>query len=205
MVAQYKNSSGSSREPMRTLSEEIDTIVYDGEDRPYSNCEKQYEASKGMASIMPKKTKAIGGIGRCLMPKQDSLDESIKQVPTLCNFKELGKWLIVGRYTYVYKLVEDPTETRGTDQTLVHVYVLQEDCYEAHNSISMLRVPMVGTHSWKRSKQETVTLVGPMTLEESLQIRNNRLSTPVTVLGIHSHSKTSKCMIMYNYPRPGVQ
>ena len=71
-------------------------------------------------------------------------------------------------------------------------------CYRARSSISMLRVPTVGTHSWKRIQRETVTLVGPMTLKESLQIRNNRLSIPVTVLGIHSHSKTSKCMIMYN-------
>ena len=62
----------------------------------------------------------------------------------------------------------------------------------------MLRVPTVGTHSWKRIQEETVTLVGPMTLKESLQIRNNRLSTPVTVSGIHSHSKTSKYIIMYN-------
>ena len=64
----------------------------------------------------------------------------------------------------------------------------------------MLEVPTVGTHSWKRIQEETVTLVGPMTLEESLQIRNNRLSILVTVSGIHSHSKTSKCMIMYNLP-----
>ena len=64
----------------------------------------------------------------------------------------------------------------------------------------MLRVPTVRTHSWKRIQRETVTLVGPMTLKESLQIKNNRLSTPVTVSGIHSHSKTSKCMIMYNLP-----
>ena len=73
-------------------------------------------------------------------------------------------------------------------------------CYGARSSISMLGVPTVGTHSWKRIQEETVTLVGPMTLEESLQIRNNRLSTPATVSGIHSHSKTSKCMIMYNLP-----
>ena len=73
-------------------------------------------------------------------------------------------------------------------------------CYGARSSISMLRVPTVGTHSWKRIQRETVTLVGPMTLKESLQIRNNRLSIPVTVSGIHSHSKTSKCMIMYNLP-----
>ena len=40
--------------------------------------------------------------------------------------------------------------------------------------------------------------MGPMTLEESLQIRNNRLSIPVTVSGIHSHLETSKYMTMYN-------
>ena len=51
----------------------------------------------------------------------------------------------------------------------------------------MLEVPTVGTHSWKRIQEETVALVGTMTLEESLQIRNNRLSIPVTVSGIHSH------------------
>ena len=73
-------------------------------------------------------------------------------------------------------------------------------CYRARNSISMLEVPTVGTHNWKRIQEETVTLVGPMTLEESLQIRNNRLSIPVTVSGIHSHSKTSKYMIIYNLP-----
>ena len=69
----------------------------------------------------------------------------------------------------------------------------------------MLGVPTIGTHSWKHIQKETVTLVGPMTHEESLQIRNNRLSIPVTVSGIQSHSKTSKCMIMYNDPRLGVQ
>ena len=72
--------------------------------------------------------------------------------------------------------------------------------YGARSSISMLEVPTVGTHSWKRIQEETVTLVDTMTLKESLQIRNNRLTTPVTVSGIHSHSKTSKCMIMYNLP-----
>ena len=72
------------------------------------------------------------------------------------------------------------------------------DCYGARSSISMLGVPTVGTHSWKRIQRETVTLVGPMTLQESLQIRNNRLSIPVTVSGIHSHLKTSKYMTMYN-------
>ena len=75
---------------------------------------------------------------------------------------------------------------------------LEGVCYGARSSISMLRVPTVGTHNWKRIQEETVTLVGPMTLEESLQIRNNRLSTPVTVSGIHSNSKTRKYMIMYN-------
>ena len=51
-------------------------------------------------------------------------------------------------------------------------------CYGGRSSISMLGVPMVGTHSWKHSKQETVTLVGSMTLKESLQIRNNRFKYP---------------------------
>ena len=64
----------------------------------------------------------------------------------------------------------------------------------------MLEVPTVGTHSWKRIQEETVALVGPMTLKKSLQIRNNKLSTSITVSGIHSHSKTSKYMIMYNLP-----
>ena len=39
-----------------------------------------------------------------------------------------------------------------------------------------------------------------MTLKESLQIRNSRINIPVTVSGIYSHSKTSKCMVMYNLP-----
>ena len=60
--------------------------------------------------------------------------------------------------------------------------------------------PRLGPTAGSASKEETVTLVDPMTLEESLQIRNNRLSIPVTVSGIHSHSKTSKYMIMYNSP-----
>ena len=60
--------------------------------------------------------------------------------------------------------------------------------------------PRLGPTVGRVSKKETVTLVGPMTLKESLQIRNNRLSIPVTVSGIHSHSKTSKDMIMYNLP-----
>ena len=37
-----------------------------------------------------------------------------------------------------------------------------------------------------------------MILEETLQIRNNRINIPVTVSGIHSHSKTSKCMVIHN-------
>ena len=39
-----------------------------------------------------------------------------------------------------------------------------------------------------------------MTLKESLQIRNNKINILVTVSGIYSHSKTSKCMVMYNLP-----
>ena len=49
-------------------------------------------------------------------------------------------------------------------------------CYAPRSSIYVLQVPMVGTHSWKRKKQRTATLVGPMTLKESLQIRNNRIN-----------------------------
>ena len=60
--------------------------------------------------------------------------------------------------------------------------------------------PRSGPTAGSVPKEETVTLVSPMTLEESLQIRNNRLSIPVTVSGIHSHSKTSKYMTMYNLP-----
>ena len=67
-------------------------------------------------------------------------------------------------------------------------------------SISVLQVPTVGTHSWKRVKQETTALEDPMTLEESLQIRNNRINISVSVSGIYRHSKTSKCMVMYNLP-----
>ena len=60
--------------------------------------------------------------------------------------------------------------------------------------------PRLGPIARSISKEETMTLVGPMTLKESLQIRNNRLSIPVTVSGIQNHSKTSKYMIMYNLP-----
>ena len=39
-----------------------------------------------------------------------------------------------------------------------------------------------------------------MTFEESLQIRNNRINTPVAVSEIHNHPKKSKCVVMYNSP-----
>ena len=39
-----------------------------------------------------------------------------------------------------------------------------------------------------------------MTLEESLQIRKNRMNIPVTVSEIYNRSKTSKYMVMYNVP-----
>ena len=50
-----------------------------------------------MAQITPEKTKEIGIIVWRPMPEQDSPYESIKQVPTLCDFEELGKWLIASR------------------------------------------------------------------------------------------------------------
>ena len=40
--------------------------------------------------------------------------------------------------------------------------------------------PRLGLTAGSVPKEETMTLVGPMTLEESLQIGNNRLSIPVT-------------------------
>ena len=52
-----------------------------------------------------------------------------------------------------------------------------------------LQVPTVGTHSGKWITQETMILVGPMRLEESSQIRNNRINTFVIVSRIHSRSK----------------
>ena len=78
--------------------------------------------------------------------------------------------------------------------------VLKPKCYGARSSISTLQVPTIGTQSQKRTKQETVTLVGLVTLKEPLQIRNNRVNILATLSGIYNHSKTSKCMIMYNKP-----
>ena len=73
-------------------------------------------------------------------------------------------------------------------------------CYGAYNSISVLQVPTVGNHNWERIQQEIATLVGLMTLKESLQITNNGINILVTVLGICCHSKTSECIAMYNSP-----
>lgn len=50
------------------------------------------------------------------------------------------------------------------------------------------QVPMVGTHSGKQKIQETMALVGPMGLEESLWISNYRTNIPIIVSRIHSHS-----------------
>ena len=62
------------------------------------------------------------------------------------------------------------------------------------------QIPTAGTHSRKRKNQEIVALVGPMRLEESLQIRNNRISIPITVSGTHSHVKIDNENVMYNLP-----
>ena len=64
-------------------------------------------------------------------------------------------------------------------------------CYGAHNSISVLQVPTAGTHSWKRNQEETTSLVGSMTLAESLQTRNNRINILVPVSGIYVPKLTS--------------
>ena len=42
--------------------------------------------------------------------------------------------------------------------------------------------------------------MGPITLEETLQLKNNRISIPVTVSGAYNLSKTRNCMEMYNLP-----
>ena len=59
-----------------------------------------------------------------------------------------------------------------------------------------LKSPWLGPTAGSIPKEETMTLVGPKTPKESLQTRNNRLGIPITVLGIQSHSKTSKYMII---------
>ena len=64
-------------------------------------------------------------------------------------------------------------------------------------------VPTVGTYSGNQKIEETMTLVGPMRLEESLHIRDNRISIPVTISGIHSHSKIGDENVMYNLPMSG--
>ena len=66
---------------------------------------------------------------------------------------------------------------------------------------AVLKVPTAGTNSWKRShRRETAALVGPMFTPKELHYRSKTtLSIPVTVSGIHSHSKTSnwiKCTII---------
>ena len=42
----------------------------------------------------------------------------------------------------------------------------------------MLGVPTVGTHSWKRIQEETVTLVGPMTLERIITNQKQQIKYP---------------------------
>ena len=61
-----------------------------------------------------------------------------------------------------------------------------------------------GPH-WKRGKRETDALWGQFpNAKDELQIKNNTISTPVTVSGIHSHSRqctdsVNKCNVLkYN-------
>ena len=58
---------------------------------------------------------------------------------------------------------------------------------------AVLKIPTAGTNSWKRShRRETAALVGPMFTPKELHYRSGTtLGIPVTVSGIHSHSKTS--------------
>ena len=68
------------------------------------------------------------------------------------------------------------------------------------------RSPWLGLATRSVVQGETRALVGPMTPKaKSLQIRNNKLSTPIIVSGIHNHSKTSKLNVIYNNPCLGGQ
>ena len=63
--------------------------------------------------------------------------------------------------------------------------------YEVH---TCCRPPRLGPTAGSVHTGETATLVGPITLRKSLQIRNNTFSIAVTILGTQSHSKTSNWM-----------
>ena len=63
-------------------------------------------------------------------------------------------------------------------------------CYKSHNWDPQLEA----------NQREKATLVGLMQFKESLQITNNILNIPITVSGIHSHSKASKCVVVHNLP-----
>ena len=60
---------------------------------------------------------------------------------------------------------------------------------------AVLKVPTAGTNSWKHTQKEIDSPGGPINSNRvCLQIRNNSISAPVTVLGIHNHSRQDKQM-----------
>ena len=61
--------------------------------------------------------------------------------------------------------------------------------YGAHSSISVLQFPTVETHSWKRDKQATAALVGPMTPRITIKIGNNKM---ISLLPYRGYAVTQK-------------
>ena len=65
---------------------------------------------------------------------------------------------------------------------------------------------MVGVYCWKCGSRRDSSPGGANdTKGKLLQIGNNKVSTPVPMFGMHSHSKTSKLNVIYNNPHPGEQ
>ena len=65
--------------------------------------------------------------------------------------------------------------------------------------------PRLGSATGRAQTGDVGSPGGPMTRKASLQIRNNSLSIPVTVSGIHSHSRQYKINVMYNQLSLNVQ
>ena len=60
---------------------------------------------------------------------------------------------------------------------------------------AVLQAPTAGAHSWKRTKRETDAPVGPITRTENCYKSGTTIiSTPITISGIHSHSRKYKKM-----------
>ena len=61
----------------------------------------------------------------------------------------------------------------------------------------VLQAPTVGTHNWKHNQRDTDSPGGPnYSNRDSYKSGTTTISTPVTVLEIHSHSR--QCKKMYN-------